>query len=110
MRRRIDTVAATRRGCYAASRMTSRRIRVVLVAVLASIALDVADADCLKGLPAGDLSCPGADCACCVLSEAPAGGPDAPLVLLLSRADASAPGRLHEGVRPVPYRPPLHLS
>ncbi len=92
--------------------MMPRCIRPILLAVLACIALDVADADCLKGLPAGEVACASldADCACCVLSEAPAVGADSPLLHPPSRAEAVPSGRPRDGIRPVPYRPPLHLS
>jgi hypothetical protein len=90
--------------------------------LLAMIGVDLADADCLKGLCANDAGCaclsgeslaqedPAGGCACCILSEA------APVAMHARVADAQAPApaaaasQPRAGVRPVPYRPPLFLS
>jgi hypothetical protein len=86
--------------------MKSRCARVVLLMLLATIAVDVADGDCVEAACAG----PASDCACCVLSEPAAKDAHLPSSHLRTRILPAHPDQPREGVRPIPYRPPLSLS
>jgi hypothetical protein len=99
-------------GCYAGTVMRSHRIRVVLLALLATIALDMVDADCVKGAWASEALCasPSGDCACCILSEGAAEDAHPPVSQLPTRSLPAPPGQTRSGVRPIPYRPPLAFS
>jgi hypothetical protein len=87
-----------------------RRIRAVLLAVLAAFALDLVDADCISGVwlrspaPSASVS---TGCACCIPSEGAVEGERAssPVPWILVRpVPVSA---VRAGVDPAPYRPPL---
>jgi hypothetical protein len=92
--------------------MWARRARHAVLALLAALALDLADGDCAKGLWAGEVTAASATegCACCVPSEA---APD-PVPLPSSPGQTGrGPGnrlQTRAGVHPIPYRPPISLS
>jgi hypothetical protein len=92
--------------------MKSRRARLILLTLLATLAFDLADADCIEGGSAKGARCasPTADCACCVLSEVAAKDPHLPLPGPEASSFPAPPSQVRAGVRPVLYRPPLALS
>jgi hypothetical protein len=90
-------------------------MRVVPLVLLAAISLDLADGDCAKGSWAGQARCaagqaPAGGCVCCLVSEAAASAADVGVPNAVDPAAAPPTPRTREGVRPVPYRPPLSRS
>jgi hypothetical protein len=92
--------------------MRSHSVRLVLLALLATIALDLADADCIQGAWASEAACASSasDCACCVLSEVAAQNAYLQLPCLRTRSLPEPSGQTRAGVHPILYRPPLTLS
>lgn len=102
--------------------MVSRCARLMAVVLLATFALDIADADCAAGAQTSDAAhaClsqgqtirgdPPGNCACCIAAEAAC--PVSYMLTSESPAAVVVPASdgLRAGVHPSPYRPPLRLS
>jgi hypothetical protein len=119
--RPLSIVVSARRGPYTLVVTISRWARVIPLALLATLSVDLADADCVKGSWVGAERCasvrdespaeadPAGGCACCILSEAATAAMHAPVAAIQAPAPVLAPRRTCAGVLPVPYRPPLSL-